>query len=68
MMQGDVSMTMLGRVATIPVHVTTDAELHDAEGRPVLFWFVEGSIRVHPNRLESFRRRVVGGKLSIPMP
>lgn len=62
------SLTMLGRVASIPVVVTEDAQLSDASGRPVLFWFIEGAIAVHPTRLEDFRVRVVSGKLPVPVP
>jgi hypothetical protein len=52
---------MLGRVASIPVHVRADVDLADAADDPVLAWIVEGVIVVHPLRLEGFRRAVVGG-------
>lgn len=59
---------MLERVGTIPIHITSEAPLASSDGVEVLFWIRDGSIRVHPERVEIFRRLVIDGVLSIPVP
>lgn len=54
------------RIASIPVRVSHDVELHDAAGNEVLFWLVDGAIHVHPARIMLMREAVVGRKMAFP--
>lgn len=60
-------MSFDDRVASIPVHVRSDTPL-DHDGAPVLFWFNEGAIVVHPSRLNDMRVLLVAGKMPFPVP
>jgi hypothetical protein len=60
-------MSFDGRVAYIPVHVRDDMPL-EHDGVPVLFWFKEGAIHVHPSRLKEMRVLLVAGSMPFPVP
>lgn len=50
------------RIGSIPIAISYDVELTDG-GEDVLFWIVDGTMRVHPSNIERVRLLVKDGRV-----